>query len=416
MPDLGSIDQSSFIIEELGGTKRSVTLYGPSLPFRGATWDHDTIMDTTWYPGNAKEATQQVMVPALMPSTFEGCWKRTQMGKIPCSFSENGAEGKPITSPIFLRDLIYAIWTTAIRLRVTWSRPASSSKTPKTQKVVREGRIGNYKFKHGYADDVEWEIKFVWVSAGGSVQRVVATRDSDLASELAQLDASLNDAVVTLMGTNGGAAQKKFVPPTSFSLGQIEALLNAPKAFADSVARKFLQISHQIGDVVDLINQVRGLPGELASSGLALAENTINVANQFVDEMSQRPAEENVAEMRLDTIARQAQFFGGQTNSAIEQSKKASLIADTFRAKRAQSQGGSAQSVKTTSTTLSRTILAVHVTREGDTLPSIAKRYYKNASHSVDIAKTNHLPWHQVQMDPGQILIIPILGTAGSQT
>ncbi len=101
---------SSLTIEETasagaGFQPRKITLLGPALPFMGAEWGFENNVQTTWYPGNAIEATQQNLGPREMPSNWEGEWKRTLMGRLPTRYVDESGQEHKIVSPHVLREV-----------------------------------------------------------------------------------------------------------------------------------------------------------------------------------------------------------------------------------------------------------------------------------------------------------------------
>ncbi len=126
---MASTEQSSLTIKELTGLKRVVTLRGPSLPFQGATWGAIQRVVTTWYPGNAVEATQSVMGPALKPSSWTGVWRTTMMLRTPTLYSVNGGSDQTIVQAFTLANILEDIFQLGQRLRVEWTTRMENHET-----------------------------------------------------------------------------------------------------------------------------------------------------------------------------------------------------------------------------------------------------------------------------------------------
>jgi hypothetical protein len=57
-------------------------------------------------------------------------------------------------------------------------------------------------------------------------------------------------------------------------------------------------------------------------------------------------------------------------------------------------------------------LLAIYMTKDGDTPQRISQKFYKTPDHGLDILQANRLPWHQATFNKGQALIIPRLRSA----
>src|ERR1700722_1773414 len=113
---------SVITIAETSGTQaRRVSLIGSALPDWGASWKTSQKVVTDWYPGNGTTATQQVLGPREMPSTWEGQWRRNMMVRAPSSFGSAAQTDQPCATPATLRDFLDLVFFQGARLQVTWT-------------------------------------------------------------------------------------------------------------------------------------------------------------------------------------------------------------------------------------------------------------------------------------------------------
>lgn len=282
------------LIEELtaapGKRPRTVTLQGPGLPFQGAKWGGSAPIPTEWYSGNGDEATQQHMGPEEAPSSWQGEWNRTRMGKAPSLAT--GADGEQITvvDPDTLATLLEDMWRAGARLRVTWTQ-ASDDPSGRGKKV-REGRASTWNFAYTRIQDIAWEVTFVWQSRGQRVQTVTSVRDGALAASaakmnLAHADLASQTATATFIESNSAI----YKSASTFTLGQLESIASAPTALAHQLQQKVLQVESQMQQVVDIAQTLDSTPQAIAGTAINIARNAVALANQFVDQLGSVPVE-----------------------------------------------------------------------------------------------------------------------------
>lgn len=390
---------SSLTIQELSGEKRSLELRGPGLPLKGATWEGTQNVKTTWYPGNATEASQQVLGPTEEPSDWEGEWNRTRLGRTPCVFVDESGSSTKVVSPSFLIDVVDDFRIRGSKLRVTWT-VVDDSGTPRASKV-REGRITKFSVSALTAYDFGWKVTFAWSGRGGAQQKVVATRDGDMEAASRALDSAVTDliaaATIAKLVTSRTTLTKA---PTNLTLGQLEQLARAPAALVAGLLRPIQKATNDLKRIGGIVQTVRAIPFSVANAGLAAANNAMAVANQFHDEMSRRPAELNTTRSEVSSLTRSARYFWSVQDSA----QRVSARAVEFR-QRVTSPGRRPNDVT------SRKTVAIHVVKVGETLVTISQQHYGTPDRAIDVARANRLPWHQRSLNPGRTLVIPILET-----
>ncbi len=407
---MAKADQSTLVIKELTGLKRVVTLRGPSLPFQGATWGGEQRVTTTWYPGNATEATQHVLGPTEKPSTWVGVWRTTMMVRTPTEFSEEGGSVQRIVRASTLALILEDMFRLGQRLRVEWQntlpRTATiSTKTgpleltsilpEETVRIVREGRCVDWDWDYERSDDIDWSMTFDWSSRGARQQKVVTRRQEDVAAVITGLQLEIADAIARLSSLALVRADKALkVPNTNtLSLGDLENIADFPSNLLRQFTRTVQRISNRFKQIGELIDKVRSIPAQLANQVLDVANNTIAIANQFVDTMSRQPAESNVARVKASQLSKAAEFFNEATTQA-------DLIARSALGIRTIVQDSAKQE---------KTILAVHVVRQSEQLTAISLHFYNTPDEAASIAKANLLPLNQQTVERGTVLIIPTL-------
>lgn len=398
---------SSVIVEELGGRGLRIELRGAGLPLKGASWRGIQNVKTTWYPGNANEATQQVLGPQEEPSDWEGEWNRTRLAKTPCLFFDGQQEVK-VVSPMFLWDAFDEIRIRGPKLRVTWIALDENGATRGTR--TREGRLASFEAMPATVHDVPWKARFDWSGRGGAVQKVVATREGDLSSAVRGLMVSTNAIVgvaarskaILKRVADAQAAAAATAPPigtsTFLSLGSLETLASAPTALVDAFMVPVNRVASDLGRIVEVTRQARTIPDQIYNSGKAMASGMKDASNRFKDELSRIPAELNSSRSEVSAFGR-AQVYFGRVHDAAED-----VSSDAAKMEERMSTGGRGMVNLTP-----RKTIEVHVVKSGDTMASISQRYYGTPDRAVDVARANRLPWHQRNLTPGRTLVIPVL-------
>jgi hypothetical protein len=395
---------SKISITELNGDQlRTVVLQGASLPLMGTDWAGEQKVSTTWYPGNGDEATQQVLGPREVPSHWHGNWKRTLMGRTD-SVAQSGALStgfgvlSNINQPWVLRDLLEDIFRAGTRLGVTWSvSSGGSSLAPEVSefsfppvdfedidtKIYREGRARTWKFAHDRAQDIRWEVEFDWLGRGRSQQKVTATRD-DSAS-----------AAVDALGSATDALSSLIVPP-----------LDPFSSFLRSIQRSVSALK----GLVDTAKKFETVPLDIAGQIIDTARDVTAVCNQTIDSFGQQPPELSALKRKATDIGRAIEHFGQVSSASSLVSRSAATVVQKIGPRLAVSSLTGRLSPQDVNAVQSD-VLAVYVTRFGDTPMRVSNQFYGTPDHSVDILRANRLPWYQPTLPAGQVLIIPNLQT-----
>lgn len=396
---------SSLVIEELTGAKRRLELRGAGLPFQGAAWGGTTTLATSWNPGNP-EATQHVLGPQEMPSDWEGEWNTTRLVAAPCLFSESGGAPQSVVFASTLMEVLDDFRRQANLLRVTWAeekelKTTAANVTTQTFRVVRVGRIEEANFRVDRQDDVKWKATFVWVGRG-EARKPAANRSENLLATLRRSITEANAAAskILLDDLRSQQAREDFVTP--FTLGQLEALVDAPLALADSFARFANSVTNRLKTLGDILVKVRDLTPALLGRAVDVATNAVAVSNQFVDEISRAGAETYTTQTKVSNLTRAASYYGRTQRQADLVAEACSNLVRKAQMRRSVSVTSSSRSTKAQP----QEIIAVHVPRAGDTMISIARRYYGNAELAGPLSRANGLPLSTVE-PPRAPIIIP---------
>lgn len=404
---------STLLIEELNSagdtTTRSVTLVGPSLPFMGAEWAGENNLKTTWYNGNGDEATQQVLGPRELPSTWQGDWRRTMMGQTPTPFVDDNGSSGVYVNPKSLADFLEAIFRGGQRLRVTWI--VDGPTTDQQGKQVREGRARTWKFKFTRLQDIEWEVTFDWVGRGKATQKVASTRDDNLAAATAGLNAAIAN-LVSLTAAAGFINSKSTIPfsSQSLTLGQLETFVNGPLLALKSFTRSIQQALSNVQRIGDLANSIASLPFAIANQAIDFARNTIAQSNTFLDRAGRTPPELLSLSTKVSDMTRAATYYNANKRNALTIARKSQEFALKIRA-RAGIVGLQGRPTNQSVQMRTQDVLAVYVTKTGDTPQRISQRFYKSPDHGPDILRANRLPLYQPSFPSGKPIIIPVLQT-----
>lgn len=402
---------SAITIEELSGQKRRLYLMGGGLPLKGAGFTSATVVSTTWNNGNP-EATQQVLTAQELPSDWQGVWRTPQLLGTPCIL--NDTEGEHFIGLAFeLKEVVDSFRLAAQLLRVTWTNEIQrlnvdgSNSQVDSHREVRLGRITEFDAKYANLDEIQWDATFEWVGRGAQAQKSVEFRGEDLIA--ATRDAmQKQDAVAKAVGEarlralqSAGFRRKNYA--NQFTLGQLEQVANAPLAIVDSFATTVNSVSNRMQKLGDIILQVRDVPAALAGKAFDVATGAVAVATSFCDQISQKGPEQQIAGSKLSTLTRTASYFSGAQTQAQRMEASNNTLAQQARRRRSLLAGMSGAPANNPK---AGDVMTVHLPRDGETMTSIAIRYYKS-DLGAELSKANGLPAFTIIPPRRMALMIP---------
>lgn len=385
---------STLIIEELGGKKRLLSLRGSGLPLQGAEWGGEQVVDTSWNPGSPV-ATQHVMGPTEMPSNWDGEWRTNRLASLPCLLSEDGGSDKTIVFADALREVVDSIRISAQLLRVTWvAKPG--------RKRVRIGRLTKFTTQDDRADDLRWSATFTWI--GRDTSAAVAISDADLTLAATRASALAATDAASRIEANRIITANKQVPngPTPFTLGQLEALANAPKKLANQFARFATAVSARLSQLGDIVQAVKDTPAAILNQIVDASSDCVSASNKFVDQLTREGPETLSTSNRVANLLQAASYYGSAQTGA-EQLAAAAAQARLAAARRRSARGRVGTDAR--SLTGAGDLLAVIVPKTGETMLSISRKFYKGADLSYELSRANGLPGQTITPPRGPLII-----------
>ena len=404
-----------------GAARRVVELRGSALPFMGAEWGFENQLVTTWYPGNSIEGTQQNLGPRELPSSWEGEWKRTLLGRTPAIFTDENGSPQPIISPHVLREVLEDIGRTGSRLRVSWGVSGTEglgaledlATRPTNVLIVREGRMKSFKTPIDRHTDIRWTMEFHWVSRGQTQLKSAVARDDQDAQTVANAIQSGINALQQATDLAKIKAINSRIPRSAatLTLGQLESLANLPTKIANDALRQ-LQVQENNFKRVAGIALAAASQGSQVSNAVGnFAKNSRAIAHQTYDSLSRIPVELGTSKDTVDAVL--------NSNSYVEPLKVQSLkiaVASNDVVQKVSRQAVALAlqgkvSVRDSSSTKAGQITGVYVAKSGDTPQSVSQKYFNTPDRAADILMANKMPLHTPSFRMGAIVVIPAPAT-----
>lgn len=352
-----------------GASKKVILLRGRAMPYQEPSFGVELRTKKTNYPGNPI-ATQQVLYPDNMNTTFEGTWKERFLKE---AILVNGDADAVVTTEEAVK-LFEGLALAGKLLRVQWLS------------YVRTGLLVRFEPKPMTSRDVKWEMEFEWQSRDDSqkTQRAIAF-ETPGPDDLLGLLNTIEDIVAMAPGLM-----------SSFSAILVTAIRD---------------IGDKLGQVVNLlriVESVVSLPaqivGAIKSAVDSLVRQTQELTRRISDRWNQAPVFTSGASQSLSAGSSSSTLTRSTSSAVASQaaygawtrSLSLSLGALAFAAQRAY------QGVVDRQTPATGKEVTVG---EGDTLYSLAERLYGSADFANYLASTNGLT--SVKVPPGFVLRAP---------
>lgn len=154
----------AFVIRELTGQRRAVSLRDRALPYRPLVLEGTQRVKVT-FPAGSPEGHATVTGPTEEETEVEGMWKDmfigTNLGSRPMILvmssrtgSNTSGQMQPIGTVVEALELLDSMRVDGQQVEVEWGP------------IRRRGHIKKFKYKYFTIHDAEWSIGFVWTSKG----------------------------------------------------------------------------------------------------------------------------------------------------------------------------------------------------------------------------------------------------------
>lgn len=352
-----------FTLRELSGDERAVRLVGRALPYRPFELTTNQRVEVDWYPG-MPIGTATVLGATEDPTEINGEWKDKYLG-----VAESGTQ-PPMSvdgSPVLTIKEAIVLFDSLCRLgqliEVTW------------HDQTRHGHLAQFKKRFKNIHDVEWTMKFEWVSRGEALQAAAFAVGN-------QLD-DVRGALLTQMDKlDGIGVPRGFGFSTSFIVG-IQSFQHSIEDFINRVEDA---IQNLVGQAQTVIRATRGIVASLVG------------------------IETECATMRDFLSASVAGAINGDT-VVSDQSYNEKLAAEEYRAELAAWAAAMRNLAVEQRTALKRQvetdILATYTARLGEDLRDVSSLFYKTPFEWRRIMIFNELT--NVELAAGQRVDVPKL-------
>lgn len=371
---------SSFTIEQLGGEERRIRLVGRGLPYRPFSLKTTQRVELTWLPGSP-QATATVLGPTEEPTTINGWWKDRFLGEdVDITVSNIFANPGPRASAPF----------TINGLPMNTAREAADV----MDAIVREGTIVEVKWdedvRHGYLiefekkwhniHDLEWDMKFEWISRGEPTVPGVFGQEvslSDLSSTLGALGADLSDFAFD----PGFAVNLKFFDDLTSLVAAVEAGIDSIQNAVATVVDVATTPANALRSAVASCTGIAGRAEEIRDLCESRVSGTVNglvpINNQTSEQRSQEALYVTGVSSRATAIRREAVL------------RHATLIKN-----------------------LNTTLLSTYTARAGDDLRDVSRLFYGTPFQWRQLMVFNG--FDDAELEAGELVLVPVQTDEGS--
>lgn len=378
-PDLKAIP-TWFTITEQSGLGRVVRLMGRCLPHRPVRQGIKQRHKVEYYPG-ASQATLQVFGPDHTGLTVQGDLNTRYMADEDFFLHGNDAGMERVKTAEHARAILNDLCRSGQEVRVVWGQGDFG--------MIQRGIISAVTFEEDRAQDMGWELEFVWYADSDILPQVaVPPPSSPKTKELMEkFDALMDKVSETMSEAEGGYREYVTQSINRLSATQARVLDMVDRAFALANAP-----AQSLKSAAAVAGNAKQGAVDAQASALALAAQYADAAAAWQGLGSQaaflplgatrddprdgmdRQTTSALAALEVDRAARQMRYA-------------AQLLAEQ-----------SAQQADAD-------ILGVYFVRAGDSLRRVSTQYHGKPSHWQDIAEANGLTTDS--LTPGMVLVIP---------
>jgi hypothetical protein len=399
--------QSTVTIEELTGDRRMLVLAGSALPKKGVPFGLKLKVVTKFPVGNTN-ATEHVLGPEELPSEWAGVWRSTQLARNPVRVRQDGGETST-TRAVEVARIFEDFIRSAQRLRVTWTQNVYAlGEQTGSEQITRRGFCTSFVPSYEQMDDVEWTASWAWGDRGEPNAGPVTVKNDDLGSVVQNALQQLR-ALQTLIETNAikTATDAAAGSPSTFSLGNLESLANAPKEFFNSIFNATNLAISGITQIADLAATIVLAPADVAAGAIDVAERAasslVNICETFTRTIPDAYA--SVAD-RPGLLIAIVSYFDDVEEQTETASSACTELATTMRAQVTRH-----LSTQVNPNTKAGDVAGVFIPKQGQTFTNISFVFFGTGDYGGDIAFSNGFESYDVEPPPGTVLVIPTLKT-----
>ena len=363
---------SPFTIEEMTGERRILRLVGRALPYRPFNLRTKQRVELTWYPGNP-EATATILGAAEDPTQIKGMWKdKFISNQIEATSTSTGAVQTVLIYPITLNDepvdtvraavfIVDDIIRAGQQLKVSWDEQ------------TRIGHLTEFDKNWDNYHDLDWSMRFEWISRGEPTVPTVFTTSvslSDSSGRIAAAASDFNEEITKLAK-----------PPNA---GLVDLLTGAVSSINSTV--------REITTAVSSTVKKFGAPFEAARRVITACSQIIQQAETVVAGIESQVNGAFDAAVSLATMSFQRRLewaeYGRRVIASARKLRKTAIEQRNALAKQIES-----------------TLLAVYTAREGDDLRMVSETFYGSPFDWKTLLTFNELT--SSALTSGQLLLIP---------
>lgn len=400
---------STFVVETYDPqtlqTIDSLVLQGRALPYRKPKYGGKQKVIIEWYPGNPV-GTSQVLGPEEMPTNFNGMWKDRFVAAA-VSDGTVDSVAPPATLNGQTLDGAYAIYLVCDRfrrqglpVRVTWDQ------------LVRLGFIEEFTGAFERHQDIEWEMKFAWISQDDPDVPPNNPTSPDIASASQAFQDAINGVSSAIFNASDSLQTAISISDFASDAYSIE-LLSAQVSYAEQGVTD--QINADINTMQTLADGMSDTNNSLVASTLApveasqrsaaLGQLMFETGLDIVDQLEQNTAQALYAPTPSGPGLLAEVLTWGQVTAGNGMAAKLS-IRDLKDSTRDAAYTGSQQALAFLQSTSQPDLIQAFVAQAGDDLRRISTAAYGTPDEWISIMSFNGLS--SSALTAGQVVFVSV--------
>jgi len=288
MAETGSALASAFVIKELTGDKRTLTLKTRALPYKPFTLEGTQRNSIDWYPGSPI-GTLQVYGAKEEPTTISGEWKDIFLGGLAIGSApavveaegestlfpvESGEADVDLSEGISLSETVLNTARALVKVVDDIRRKGQEVEVTWLDQI-RRGIIERFAVNWNTGHDCAWSLTFAWISQGETLRDATLVESGNDLGDIPNMLQSEIDAL--------DAAQLGDLGQSGFRFADISDLLTAVSAniqdFTDSLTDAIVQAGQILSTPSDAIRKVAGVLDGVKLEAEALIDIAAGVAD-----------------------------------------------------------------------------------------------------------------------------------------